>query len=82
MTEKVLEYLFRGIVQHINGDKEKAEEYAIKAMELDERICICGGQTIPCRYNKRYSRLCTDCGLIWRGKNIVQRCWVNSRRAG
>ena len=82
MTEKVLEYLFRGIVQHINGDKEKAEEYAIKAMELDERTCRCGGYTVPCRHNKRYSRLCTGCGLIWRNNKVTGSCYVNSRRVG
>ena len=82
MTEKVLEYLFRGIVQRINGDKEKAEEYTIKAMELDERTCRCGGQTVPCRHNRRYARLCTSCGLVWQKGKVVERCWVNSRRAG
>lgn len=82
MTEKVLEYLFRGIVRHINGDKEKAEEYAIKAMELDERTCRCGGQTVPCKYNKRLARLCTECGLIWGKNEVVESCYVNSRRVG
>lgn len=82
MTKEVLEYCIRGIIQYLDGDVEQFNKHVEKAMELDERTCICGGQTIPCRYNKRYSRICTDCGLIWRGKNIIQRCWVNSRRVG
>ena len=81
MTEKVVGLLYRSIIQHINGDKYKAEKYAEKAIELDEKICKCGGNTITCRYNKRPARLCIECGLVWQNKRIVQRCWVNSRRA-
>ena len=82
MTDKVVELLYRSIIQHLAGDKEKSKEYTEKAIEIDERTCVCGGQTVPCKYNRRYSRLCTGCGLIWRKNEVVESCYVNSRRVG
>ena len=82
MTAEVVGLLYRGIIQHLAGNTEKAKEYARQAMEIDETFCICGGQTVPCRYNRTRARLCTECGIVWREKKAVQRCWVNSRRAG
>lgn len=82
MTDKVVELLYRSIIQHLAGDIEKSKEYTEKAIEIDERTCVCGGQTVPCRYNKRHSRLCTKCGLIWRKNEVVESCYVNSRRVG
>lgn len=82
MTDKVVELLYRSIIQHLAGDKEKSNEYTEKAIEIDRRTCICGGQTVPCRYNKTKAKVCTKCGLVWREKEVVERCWVNSRRVG
>ncbi len=82
MTDKVVELLYRSIIQHLAGDTEKAKEYTERAIEIDERTCICGGQTVPCRYNKTKAKVCTKCGLVWREKEVVERCWVNSRRVG
>lgn len=82
MTDKVVELLYRSIIQHLAGDKEKSKEYTEKAIEINERTCICGGQTVPCRYNRKHSRLCTECGLIWRNNEVVESCYVNSRRVG
>ena len=82
MTDKVVELLYRSIIQHLAGNEEKSKEYTEKAMKIDERICICGGQTVPCRYNRGKARICTECGIVWRGKKALQRCWVDSRRAG
>ena len=81
MTDKVVELLYRSIIQHLAGNEEKAKEYTRKAMKI-EKACICGGQTVPCKYNKRHSRLCTKCGLIWRKNEVVESCYVNSRRVG
>ena len=82
MTEKVIELLYRSIIQHLAGNEEKSKEYTEKAIEIDERTCVCGGQTVPCRYNKRLARICTECGIVLQNGKVAQRCWVNSRRVG
>ena len=81
MTDKVVELLYRSIIQHLNGDKEKSEQYANRAVKINKNNCRCGGQTIPCKYNGEYSEICTECGLVWQNERIVERCWVDSRRA-
>ena len=81
MTEKVVELLYRSIIQHLAGNEEKAKEYTRKAMKI-EKACICGGQTVPCKYNKRLARICTECGIVLQDGTVAQRCWVNSRRVG
>ena len=81
MTDKVVELLYRSIIQHLAGDKEKSKEYTERAMKINKNTCRCGGQTVPCIYRGIHSRLCTDCGLVMQKERIVQRCWVNSRRA-
>lgn len=81
MTEKVVELLYRSIIQHLSGNEEKAKEYTRKAMKI-EKACVCGGQTVPCKYNKRLARICTECGIVLQDGRVVQRCWVDSRRVG
>lgn len=81
MTEKVVELLYRSIIQHLAGNEEKAKEYTRKAMKI-EKACVCGGQTVLCKYNKRLARICTECGIVLQNGTVAQRCWVNSRRAG
>ncbi len=68
MTEKVVELLYRSIIQHLAGGIKKIEGIYRKAIEIDERTCICEGQTVPCRYNKTKAKVCTKCGLVWREK--------------
>ena len=81
MTEKVVELLYRSIIQHLAGNEEKAKEYTRKAMKI-EKACVCGGQTVPCRYNRRLARICTECGIVLQNGRVTQRCWVDSRRVG
>ena len=81
MTDKVVELLYRSIIQHLAGNEEKAKEYTRKAMKI-EKACICGGQTVPCRYNGISSKICTKCGLVTQRERIVKKCWVGPGRVG
>ena len=80
MTEKALEYCMRGIIRYLDGDIELFKDYVNKVMQIENSLCECGGQTIDCRYDKLKARLCTSCGRVWRGKKVVRKCLVNSRR--
>ena len=82
MTDKVVELLYRSIIQHLAGDKEKSKEYTERARKISKNTCRCGGQTVLCKYNRRLARICTECGIVLQDGRVVQRCWVNSRRAG
>lgn len=82
MTDKVLKYCMRGIVRYLDGDVDKFNEYVNKAIEIEKTTCECGGYMIDCRYDREKARICTECGRIWRGKKVVRKCLVNSRRAG
>lgn len=82
MTEKVVELLYRSIIQHLAGNEEKSKEYTERARRIKKNTCRCGGQTVLCKYNKRLARICTECGIVLQDGTVAQRCWVNSRRAG
>lgn len=42
----------------------------------------CGMKMAECRFNYISSKLCTSCGTIWRDREVVSTCLVNSRRVG
>lgn len=77
---KILEYCARGIIRYLDGDNDKFESYVRKAIELDESLCMCGGKKINAKYEKQEALLCTSCGRIFVGREIVRKCLVNSRR--
>ena len=74
MAENAVGLLYRGIIQHLAGNKEKSKDYILQANNMDRRICICGGLTVPCRYGRKHSRLCTNCGLVWKEGKAVKKC--------
>ncbi len=80
MTENAVTLLYRGIIQHLAGNEEKSKDYILQANNMDRRICTCGGLTVSCRYGKKYSRLCTHCGLIWRRGEAIKKCNARTRR--
>jgi len=63
VTEEAIGLLYRGIIQTMIGNKEKSEKYTLQARSRIRNTCTCGGLTVSCRYGKKYSRLCTHCGL-------------------
>ncbi len=81
MTEKAIGLLFRSIVQHLAGNRKKSEEYALQANNLNKRVCVCGEIMVPCRYGRKYSRLCTNCGLVWQQGRAVKKCLTSRRPA-
>lgn len=42
----------------------------------------CGGKEVKVKYENKRVRLCTNCGIIRQGKNILHFCMINSRRLG
>jgi len=78
MTEKAVGLLYKSIIQHLAGNRKKSEDYALQAKNLSRRVCVCGRTTVPCRYSKKHSRLCTSCGLVWQQGKAVKKC--NARR--
>lgn len=60
--------------RNLAGNKEKSKDYILQANNMDRRICICGGLTVPCRYGRKHSRLCTNCGLVWKEGKAVKKC--------
>lgn len=40
----------------------------------------CGGLTVASKYMGQATRLCTSCGTVTRGIEVVRYCLVNSRR--
>lgn len=81
MTKETLQYCIRGIIQYLDGDIDKFKQYVNKAMKLEKNLCKCGGETIPCRYDRKRARLCMHCGRVFVNKKVVRKCLVNSRRA-
>jgi len=81
MTEKAVELLYKSIIQHLAGNRKKSEDYALQAKNLSRRVCVCGRTTVPCRYSKKHSRLCTSCGLVWQQGKAVKKCLTNRRPA-
>ncbi len=77
--DKVLEYCTRGIIQYLNGDYEKFNNYKQRAIKINELMCKCGGHRIKARYGKRAAMLCTECGRIYIDNKVVRKC-LNSRR--
>lgn len=48
--------------------------------KIKNRCRTCGGVTVASKYMGQATRLCTDCGTVTRGMEVVRYCLVNSRR--
>lgn len=79
-VNKVYEYCLRGIIQYLDGNEDKFENYVRKAMELDEHLCECGNRRVTAKYERESALLCTGCGRVYVGRKVVRKCLVNSRR--
>lgn len=78
MDGQVLEYCARGIIRYLAGDVDKFRYFVNEAMAIYKTtLCTCGNVLIDCSYGKKKpARLCTSCGRIWRGGNVVRKCLV------
>lgn len=72
--DKVLEYCTRGIIQYLNGDYERFNDYKNKAIRLNESICECGEYRVKIRYGKQAAMLCTECGRVYVDNKVVRKC--------
>lgn len=78
MTKEVVEYCYRGIIQLLDGDVERFKSYVNKAIKLDKNLCRCGGHMVTCKYDRRFGKLCTECGIVWINRKAVRKC--NARK--
>lgn len=78
--DKVLEYCYRGIIRYLDGDVELFKKYVDKAIELNVNMCECEADMVKAKYMDQDVRLCTSCGKVVAGKEVVRRCLINSMR--
>lgn len=76
MTNEVVQYCARAIVQYLNSDFELFQQYANKAINLD---CSCTN-LVKCKYMGQTGYLCTNCGRVWINGKVKRRC--NVRKVG
>lgn len=50
--------------------------------KLRNHCKTCGVATVAAKYMGQATRLCTACGTVTRGVEVVGYCLVNSKRAG
>lgn len=82
MTQEVLKYCGRGIVQYLDGDVDKFRCFVNKAMAIyRDTLCKCGNVRVRCRYGGTPAKLCTSCGRIWRDGNVIYKCLVRGKTA-
>lgn len=60
---------------------EEQQRVIAKIVRKKKNNCmLCGEKTLKSKYMGQATRLCTSCGIVTQGGEIVRACLVNSRR--